>query len=131
MIVTKEQVEAAFMKGGYTINERFKECGFIYFPTCAPFTKENPEQGRVFFKVDRHAYPDTQQGQLDKALDEQLGQVRDSFSTSASWGYPTEKQQREIDELIKLYVIFCRQQRGEWAYSISDRAALETGEVGA
>ena len=36
--VTKESVLAAFTIGGFTMNERYEECGFVYFPASRPWT---------------------------------------------------------------------------------------------
>ena len=124
MIVTKEQVERAFEKGGFTINERFKECGFIYFPVGAPYTKENPDQGRVFWNVVPHKYPDTEAGRLEKQLDASLGRCQDGINVSMGWGRPPDEQMKQIEELLWLYVIFRRQAREEWNYSLADLSAL-------
>jgi hypothetical protein len=105
--VTQEQVVAAFKRGGYTIDERFPECGFVYFPASEPRTKDNPDQGRIFWNIKKHKYEDDTQRRIDEAI----GVCQDTVEISASWGFPSEQQQREIVTLLTLYVRFSRQQR--------------------
>lgn len=99
MTITKQEVEAAFEIGGYTINERFPECGFIYFPTCHPYTKDNPEQGRVFWKLNVPAgfEPIT----------------RADIHINESWSYPNPVQASQLYDLVEVYVNYCRQERIE------------------
>jgi hypothetical protein len=132
MIVTKEQVEQAFEVGGFTINERFEECGYVYFPDGKELRgqdgREYPHQGRVLFSFTRHEYPDTPEGLLEEQMDKAFGACRDSGSVSPSWGRPTDRQMDQINAALKLWVIFSRQQRGTWNYSIADRALMEEAE---
>ena len=120
-----EDVHAAFNKGGYTINERFEECGFVYFPTGTKVHLEgergrkHPEQGRVFWHIEKHVYPDTIMGRTEKTLDKKLGQCRDSLSVSASWGRPTDRQMEEITQMLKLYVLYRRQEREKKAEAVA------------
>lgn len=129
MLLEKEDVTRLFEVGGYTINERFKETGFIYFPTDGSKSKESPNQGRVFWHVEEHAYPDTVAGRTDKHLDQRLGMCRDVLSVSPSWERATDKQDKEIRQLLKHYVIFCRQQRDDYVPSIDDQREPEEGGV--
>ena len=122
-LVSEEQVEQAFEKGGFTINERFEETGYLYFPTSAPWTRDNPEQGRVFWQIEAFEYPDTQEGDWQKILDEISGCVRDSISTNCSWGRPNDKQMEEIVEALRLYVVFVREKRGRIPKRILDARA--------
>jgi len=125
MILEKADVTRLFEKGGYTINERFEECGFIYFPASEPRTKENPNQGRVLWVINKHVYPDTPDGALQKRLDQMTGLCKDELSISSSWGRANDVQIEEIRELLKYYVIFCRQQRDDYVPSISDQREPE------
>lgn len=125
MIVTKEQVEQAFRVGGFTINERFEECGFIYFPTSEPPTKENPDQGRVFFNFEPHEYPDTDEGAFEKRMDAVMGSCRDTVTVSPSWDRATDRQMEQIYTLLTRWVTFTRQQRGTWNYSLADKAQMQ------
>lgn len=112
-----EDVHAAFDAGGYTINERFEECGFVYFPTGTKTHLSGQEgrdwkdQGRVFWSVKKHVYPDTIVGRADKVLDQKLGQSKDELNVSPSWGRPTDRQITEIESMLKLYVLYRRQER--------------------
>jgi hypothetical protein len=112
-----EDVHAAFNTGGYTINERFEECGFVYFPTGTKAHLEgergrnHPDQGRVFWRVKKHDYPDTILGRVDRDLDKKLGQSRDELSIGVSWGRATDRQMSEIAQMLKLYVLYRRQER--------------------
>jgi hypothetical protein len=92
--VTKTEVEAAFRAGGYTINERYPECGFLYFPASKPYTAENPNQGRVFWNVEKTEDPNDPQ-----------------IAVCASWDFPTDKQINEILKLLALYVSYNRQRK--------------------
>lgn len=112
-LVQKSEVEAAFKQGGYTVNERFPECGFLYFPASAPWTRGNPDQGRVFWEVDAFKYPEGSEGEFQRMLDDVSGLLRDAISISASWGFPTDKQQGQILELLRLYVLYQRENRGQ------------------
>jgi len=88
--ITKEEVEQAFKKGGFTINERFPECGFVYFPASKPRTSKNPDQGRVSWLAEEED---------------------DTISISPNWGFPTEEQNAQILRLLALYVTYVRQVR--------------------
>jgi hypothetical protein len=128
MIITKEQVEQAFNVGGFTMNERYLETGFIYFPSKELSGQEGrdyPDQGRVFWNVEKHVYPDTLVGRADKQIDASLGSCRDTFSTSVSHGRPNDRQLVQIESLIKLYVLFRRQQKPDYVFSVADRAVIE------
>lgn len=83
--VTKERVLEHFEQHGFTMNERLPFCGFIYFPTSAPFTKENRDQGRVFWTYDKD---------------------KDEVSVSASWGRPTDAQFEAIQKAVALYATY-------------------------
>lgn len=107
--ITKEQVIAAFEVGGYTINERFKETGFLYFPTDGSKSKNSLGQGRVFWMVEKHEY----ESEVDRRIDQACGVCQDSISISPGWGFPSEEQRTQILELLKLYVLFARRARAE------------------
>ena len=121
MLLEKEDVTRLFEQGGYTIDERFLETGYLYFPLCAPHTKENPDQGRVFWHVEKHVYADTDAGRTEKLLDQRFGSCKDELSVSPSWGRATDKQMDEIQILLKRYVLFCRQQRPDYVPSLMDQ----------
>ncbi len=132
MIVTKEDVTRAFDAGGFTINERFEETGFFYFPEKELTGQEGrdyPDQGRVFWRVEKHEYPDTPAGRIDKALDPQLGMCRDELDIHTSWGRPTDKQIDLIRTAIQRYVLYRRQQRSGYVFSFGDRRQMEEQEV--
>ena len=107
MQVTKEQVEAAFTKGGFQIEERFEECGFIYFKDWTD------SDARLFWTVHEHVYPDTPEGQLDKQLDERFGTLKDRVEVRSSWGMPSKEQVEAALQALKLYVGYVRQVRGK------------------
>lgn len=112
--VTREEVDAAFHAGGYTIDERYPECGFVYFPTGTKRHlkgaegRDHPDQGRVFWNVEQHEYPDNLDGRQQAQIDKVLGKCLDSIDVSSSWGRATDKQQMEIEEAIRAYVVYCR-----------------------
>ena len=84
--VPKEEVEAAFKKGSYTIDERFPGCGFVYFPQA---DRRGPgREGRVSWDYEKE--------------DDQL-------SISPGWGFPTDTQKEEILRALALYVTYTGQ----------------------
>ena len=98
--VTREEVEAAFNAGGYTINERFEECGFIYFPTGTrkhlqgAAGRDHDDQGRVFWNVEKHEYPDTFDGRQEAQIDKALGTCYDKVDISPGWDVPRTSSRR-------------------------------------
>jgi hypothetical protein len=138
MIVTKEMVTEVFDAGGYTINERFEETGFIYFPLAeAHLTgkrgRDWPDQGRVFWQVEKHKYPDTPDGKMEATLDRQFGKCLDEINVCSSWGRATDEQTAQILKVVQLYTLYSRQQRPDYHWSVADRAerALAAEAVGA
>ena len=125
MIVTPEQVTQAFVSQGFTMNERFKETGFLYFPTDGSRSAESPHQGRVFWMVEKHDYPDSPEGALEEQLDRRFGGCKDSIQISAGWGRLTDKQVPLVQNALKLYVLGSRQLRGEYHYSFADKRERE------
>jgi hypothetical protein len=81
--VAQEEVEQAFKRGGYKLNERFPDCGFVYF-------SHGGEEGRVLWDFD---------------------ETTDKLSISSSWGFPSDTQKEEILKALALYVTFKRQAR--------------------
>lgn len=102
-MIAESDVIKLFEAGGYTINERFPECGFVYFPTCPPYTKENESQGRVFFTVEEHAR-DNGNNSLGLLTEEDI-------HINVSWGRPNDKQVGQLYKLVTLYVNYCREQK--------------------
>ena len=86
--IAKERVVEAFTSSGLTLEERFPDCGFVYFPRSAPFTAENPDQGRVFWEYDEGT---------------------DEISVGSSWGRPRDAQHLSIQKALALYITFKRQ----------------------
>ena len=121
MILTKQDVIRLFEQGGYTIDERYPETGFIYFPTDGSRSKDSPDQGRVFWNIVKHEYPDTLVGRADRQLDKTFGMCRDALEIHPSWDRATDKQMEEIGKLLKHYVLFCRQQRPDYVPSLSEQ----------
>ena len=103
--VSKTDVEAAFEIGGFTINERFPECGFIYFPASRPWTKENEDQGRVFWKVEGE--------RTDVPI------TREQVWINESWSYPNARQIEQLYKLVHLYVNYKRQQKAARKVTVS------------
>jgi len=127
MIITREQVEQAFNVGGFTMNERYEETGFVYFPAKELSGQEGrdyPDQGRVFWVVEKHVYPGTIEGRTAQGVDAALGECQDTFSTSCSHGRPNDRQFTQIETLLRLYVVYRRQQRPGHVFSAADREAL-------
>jgi len=96
--ITREQVEEAFKRDNLQIDERFSECGFLYF-----------KGGRIFWSVDKHKYDDPE----DETIDRACGVCRDAISISPSWGFPQDALLKRIMGALKLYVLYARQQRQE------------------
>jgi hypothetical protein len=117
--VTKEQVETAFKKRGFTIEERFEECGFLYFKDWTG------SEARLFWTVHEHVYPDTEQGRLDKQLDERLGTLQDRVEVRPSWGMPSEREVQDALQALKLYVGYVRQIRGKKQPTVFDQRPEE------
>jgi len=89
--VAAEEVIQAFNKSDLSIEERFDECGFVYFPLHVNKRHDSKTgEGRVFWEAD---------------------QEKDTISVSPSWGFPSSKQQDQILRTLALYVTFKRQVR--------------------
>ena len=87
--VSLEEVTQAINKSNLAIEERFNECGFVYFPASSN-KNDSVGEGRVFWEADWE---------------------KDTISISPSRGFTTSRQRDEILRTLALYVTFKRQVR--------------------
>ena len=119
MIVTADKVRTHFQKNGFKIDERFKETGFVYFKDSLG------GDARLFWVVEKHVYPDTPEGKTEAQLDRAFGRIKDTVAISPSWGSPSAVQIQGVQEAVRLYVLYNRQQKGDYVPTLSDRARLD------
>lgn len=96
--VSSRDVHDAFVIGGYTMNERVSEGGFVYFPEGRPFTAENEDQGRMFWKV------------VDGVRGTTRPVTYDDLHINGSWGRASQGQIDQMYTLLEKYVNYNRQQ---------------------
>ena len=97
--VSEESVVDAFNIGGFTMNERVEDGGFIYFPTCHPWTAENEDQGRAFWRVKEGSMKST------------APVTYDDLHINVSRGFANERQINQMYTLLERYVNYKRQQK--------------------